>query len=236
MLISSQSVDSTLSNRVVFCLWTGPEPMSLNRLRAVLSIVTNIGCPVALVTKDTLANWVLPEAPLHEAYPYLTSTHKSDYLRCYLMHYYGGGYTDIKVTTKNWHPIFQSFSASEAFAVGYPEIPNGIPHLKERAEYAHIPYQELIGLCSFVFRRQTPITTEWFHLVTDLLTSKLEFLKASPGQHPLERQGILMPDGSASRYPLRWAEMLGEIIHPLFYRYKDKILKADMMPHLADYR
>lgn len=55
---------------------------------------------IVLITPNNLANYV--KEPLHEAFSYLSLTHKADYLRCYFMHYFGGGYTDIKAHFKSW--------------------------------------------------------------------------------------------------------------------------------------
>jgi len=60
----------------------GLELMSQNRFKSLWSLFKNTGRPMAFLTENTLAEWVLPHAPLHTAYKYFSSTHKSDYLRC----------------------------------------------------------------------------------------------------------------------------------------------------------
>lgn len=50
--------------------------------------------PVCLITKDNLSTFIKPEFPLHEAFPYLSAVHRSDYIRAYLMHFYGGAWHD----------------------------------------------------------------------------------------------------------------------------------------------
>ena len=79
---------NAFESKLVFCAWTGRNAMSADRAAALHSIMLNIGCPVVLLTPDTLANWVLPEHPLHPAYPYLSQTHKADYLRVYKMYHH----------------------------------------------------------------------------------------------------------------------------------------------------
>jgi hypothetical protein len=65
-----------------------------------------------------------------------------------------------------------------------------------------------------------------------LLDSKLEQLKENPARYT---------DDSTWRdsgYPLRWAEMLGEIFHRVSYEYKDKMLYTlpNLNLDLHDYR
>ena len=226
-----------LASRTIFCLWTGPEVMSENRLKALWSILKNTGRPVAFITQDTLDYWILPDHPLHPAYPYLSSTHKSDYLRCYLMHYYGGGYTDIKLTTAQWAPFFSQLESSPELALGYTELAHGIPHLQgAQGDEIRAAHKDLIGLCSFIFKRQTILTTAWHDQVNAILDLKLSLLKEYPAQHPLDQIGIILPDGKPSLYPLRWAEILGEILHPLFYLHRDMLIKSPIQPIFREYR
>jgi len=227
-----------LTSRTVFCLWTGSEILSENRLKALWSIFNNTGRPVAFVTQETLNEWVVQGSPMHPAYPYLSSTHKSDYLRCYLMHHFGGGYSDIKQTTARWEPFFAQLEQSEdSLALGYTELPHGIPHVHgEFGDQIRAAHQELIGLCSFIFKPKTQLTTKWYEQLHDLLDQKFELLKDNPGKFPLDQTGLVLPDGSASSYPLRWAEILGEILHPLFYEFRDRLIKAPIAPKFRDYR
>ena len=108
---------NAFESNVVFCAWTGRNAMSADRSAALQSLMLNIGCPVVLLTPDTLTNWVLPEHPLHPAYPYLSLTHKADYLRVYMMYHHGGGYTDIKRVTRNWRPLFEALLSSRRIAL-----------------------------------------------------------------------------------------------------------------------
>ncbi len=225
-----------LASNTIFCFWTGAEAMSMNRMQAAWSIFQHSGCPVMLVTANNLPNWTLPDSPIHPAYPFLTSTHKSDYLRCYFMHHFGGGYTDLKLTFRNWFPHFNNLRQSTALGLGYPEIKQGIPHLKEHPSLCHIPHNRLIGLCSFIFKRKSELTFAWLEAVHKLLDLKVDALKENPGQHHLERHGIVMPDGRVSNYPLRWAELLGEIFHPLAYHHSSRLIQADIAPKFQNYR
>ncbi|TWB29585.1 glycosyltransferase family 32 protein [Nitrospirillum bahiense] len=225
------------AGRIVFCLWTGPEIMSDARLRALWTIFRNTGCGVAFITRETVGDWVKPDFPLHPAWPYLSSTHKADYLRCYLMHHYGGGYTDIKSTSKRWGPFFDQLAASDKLALGYQELAHGIPHITgEFGDLLRRSHQELIGLCAFIFRKGTPLTAAWLARTEALLDQKLEALRRHPAIHPLDQTGVLLPNGQPSPYPLRWAELLGEIFHPLTYEQRHQLLLSPIDPSFASYR
>jgi len=212
--------------------------MSDDRLRALFSIFYNIGRPVAFLNHQSIQNWQLPEFPFHPAFEYLSATHKSDYLRTYLMHHYGGGYTDIKLTYKDWTTSFNRLNASDSWALGYQEIgPQGVApvggSLETELKNNHF---SLIGLCSFIFKKNTPLTSEWISSMHHVLDSKLEELKQHPAKFPQDQFGIKMPDGSISRYPLRWTELLGNIFHPLILRYKERIIQDDLAPVFHSYR
>jgi mannosyltransferase OCH1-like enzyme len=84
-------------DRKIYCVWVGENTaMNENRINGLESIRKNSGVEVVLVNNDNLNSFVKEGHPIHEGFKYLSDVHKSDYLRCYLMHHYGGGYSDIK--------------------------------------------------------------------------------------------------------------------------------------------
>jgi hypothetical protein len=220
----------TLNARVVFCLWTGGNPMSINRIQALFSIFNNISCPVAYLTQGTIQNWELPEAPFHPSFQYLSETHKSDYLRVYLMHHYGGGYTDVKHTSQAWGQHFDSLIQSDMLCAGYTEVsPNSVAKVGgELEQVLKDHYQSLIG--------HTPLTREWLKRTHDLLDQKMSDLSKHPASFPQDQLGALLPDGQVSQYPLQWTEMLGNIFHPLILEYKQFVLHLPLSPDFRPYR
>jgi hypothetical protein len=62
---------------------------------------------VKVITPVLLPFFILPDHPLHEGFEYLSGVHKSDYLRSYLMNFYGGGYSDIKHIQYDYLPYFK---------------------------------------------------------------------------------------------------------------------------------
>jgi hypothetical protein len=227
-----------LASNTVFCCWTGATPMSSDRVVALWSVFNNVRCPTAFLNANALRDWELPESPFHPAFDYLSETHKADYLRCYLMHHFGGGYTDLKPTGKAWPEFFDRLRRSDALGLGYTEIgPHGVAPIqgpfgdKLRANHA-----KLIGLCAFIFRRRSPLTAAWYERTQRLLSEKLDALREHPARHPQDQFGVKFQDGSLSRYPIRWTELLGDIFHPVIYEFRDKILHDDIAPQFHSYR
>ena len=82
----------------IYCWWLNDEDMSTNRQTSLNQLKQTTGCEIVFITKKTLENYILHDYPLHEGYKYLSEIQQGDYLKCYFMHHYGGGYSDIKKT------------------------------------------------------------------------------------------------------------------------------------------
>ncbi|HEX4598326.1 MAG TPA: hypothetical protein VH278_11105 [Burkholderiaceae bacterium] len=212
--------------------------MSTNRLYSLLTILANTRCPTVFLNGDSCRKWELDEAPFHPAFELLSATHKADYLRAYLMYHHGGGYTDLKSTSKNWDPHFQSLNASDKWCLGYTEIgPHGVaPVAGALGDTLRSNYRDLIGCCAFIFKRKTPLARDWLARVDHVLSEKLELLQRNPAKHPQDRLGARFDDGRISEYPFAWTELLGDIFHPLIFEYRDFVLHADIAPSFQDYR
>jgi hypothetical protein len=199
----------------IFCVWSGDNEMSPQRRNCFDQFVNTCGCNVILVTKKNLHEFILPEYPLHPAYEYLSETHKADYLRTYLMKFYGGGYSDIKKTTGSWKDSFTRLRQSDGWICGYPEYAGGAAH----------PYEEqwmhLVGNCAYICKAHTPLTTEWYNEMISILDTKLPELRQHPASSPQDFFG-----NNGSKYPMGWTEMLGIIFHKICYKYKEKLLKT----------
>jgi len=193
-------------NRLIYQFWTGSNPIPPNRKKCLESNI-NFGVPTILVTPEKLTEYILPDHPLHPAYPYLSLLHKSDYLRCYFMHFHGGGYADIKFYSKNnnWKASFELLDANpDVMIVGQQETMYGSPYSSLNSD---IHLQKLTTCCFFIMRPRTLLTTKWFEKVNRILDEKLEILRRNPARE--------IRDVS---YPLRWAELTGEVLHDVeFY-------------------
>jgi len=202
-------------NNNIYCFWTGDNEMSEFRKQSLEQLKEVTGCNVILVTKKELSKYILPDQPLHEAYNYLSETHKADYLRTYFMNFYGEGYCDIKKTTGSWVDSFNKLNNSDYWICGYKEIEGGV---------AYGPcidkYNELVGNGSYICKPQTELTKEWYASMIALLDSKLEQLRKNPAKFPQDCSE------SCSGYPIEWNEMLGRIFHKVSYKYKEYILNT----------
>lgn len=230
------SFDGVQSN-TIFCMWAGTNPMSSQRIQALWSIYNNTRCPVVYINHQSLRDWEKPEYPYHPAFEYLSDTHKSDYMRCYLMHHYGGGWADIKHTSADWRPHFAALKTSGALALGYQEIADGIPHIKgPLGDKLRANYKENIGLCAFIFKRYSTITYKWTEQLNSKLDSLLSRLREHPAATPQDQLGLKNPNGGISEYPIEWAGILGEIFHPITYEHKDQIIQGNLAPLFYGYR
>lgn len=227
-----------LKGNVVFCSWTSTNPMSPQRSECLLSIYAQTACPVMFLSPGNIPHWELASHPFHEGYRYLSATQKADYLRCYVMHHFGGGHTDIKQTSRPWTGFFQALrDAPDHVCLGYTEIgPHGVAPVGGPLEAEmRENFARLIGNCAYVFKRKTEFTYEWMIRTHAMLDANLEALRLHPAQHPQDHLGVTLPDGTTSQYPLPWMAFCN-VFHTVAYRFADRILHADIAPRFVDYR
>jgi len=199
----------------IFCFWTGTNKMTPNRLGCMYNLRTQTDSNIILVTVENLHTFIKADDPLHEAYQYLSETHKCDYLRVYFMHHYGGGYTDIKSPRRSWAEAFQQMRDDPS------KIINGY---KEKGEHA-IAYrpvadkwQMLCGNGSYILRPYTELTYRWYKAMLAKMDEKVAELRL----HPATRYEDAKEWGG--NYPLEWNEMLGRIFHRVLADFDGFIL------------
>ena len=210
----------------IFCFWTGNNDLTQNRLESLKTIEN-----YTLITEKNLDKYILKSYPLHEAYKYLSETHKADYLRTYFMHFYGGGYTDIKRQTGSWCNSFHKLLENKnMYAIGYTEIgPNGVSGINDN--YYRQYWEELIGNGCYIFRPNTPFTKKWYDNMISILDQNLSELKENPARHTRD----CTEHFNWTSYPIKWAQILGDVFHPICYEYKDKLLHGLPIPLFYDY-
>jgi hypothetical protein len=217
---------NNISSKTIFCFWTGTNQPSQQRATCLQQLKEVAGCNVILITPLNLKEYILETEPLHPAYDFLSETHKSDYLRTYFMHFYGGGYSDIKCTTGSWIDHFESLQNSDKWITGYKEINGGV---------AYQPYvnywPELIGNGAYICKPKTPLTEEWYTSMILFLDTKLDALKQYPSTFPQDRAEV-----SNGKYPIEWNEMLGRIFHRVCYKYKDQLMNTLPISIFHSYR
>lgn len=223
------SADQVL--RTLWCFWTDNNEMSdlrsanLNRLREA-----NADLDVVLVTPENLGEYLVDGMAIHPSYERLSAVHRADYLRCYFMHHYGGAYCDVKAPR---HPALAALESleldSDSWVVGYREVSSGLcaqlPGALGRDVRRY--HRQLIGCCAFAMRPRTPFTTEWYAEVQRRMDRLAPPLSTCPGNLR----------GTNAGYPVRWTQLLGEVIHPLCLKHSGHILyNEDLMPVLVDYQ
>ncbi len=210
----------------IYTFWTGTNNLSVNRVQCLEKIKDVSECELKLINSNNLKDYIIPSFPLHPAYQYLSETHKADYLRLYFMHFYGGGFTDIKSPNKSWINSFDKlFYEKNKIATGYPEIDGGVAN-PNVSKY----WNELIGNCCYIFRPNTEFTQKWYNKVNELLDTKLAELIKNPSRFPQDCKE------KGNGYPIEWNEMLGRIFHLLNYEYKELINRDIVAPQFDNYR
>lgn len=217
--------------KVIYCFWTGRNPLTPNRILGLARLrAQNPDIEVVLVTPDNLEDFLIDGHPLHPAFDHLSLTHKSDYLRCYFMHFHGGGYSDIKPAHHQWGPAFEAFDDPVVWLVGYPETDcdicanlGGLLGRDVRASWSR-----LIGAGAYIIRPRTPFTAQWYAELLRRMDYYARDLAAHPATDAL---------GNAPGYPVTWIGINSLIFHPLQLKYLDHVRQdSRLLPVFIDYR
>ena len=201
--------------------------MTETRKRCLEQLRTVSRCNVVLVTQDTLHKYIHPQFPLHEGYSYLSEVHKSDYLRCYFMHVYGGGYADIKLTMGSWVKAFRDMEINptallNGYQAGGPDNVSD-PDLKQH-------WQELIGVSQMIVRPRTEFTTEWYMELLRRMDANLDALRKHPARDPYDCVT------SGTGYPIGYTDLLGMPFNRIQYKYRHKTMFTVPKHYFSHYR
>lgn len=151
------SVPPTGPARQVFVLWTGTNEMSVNRTEALEELQRNNPLlQIHVVNPRSLSEYVLARHPLHPAYGDLSLVHRSDYLRAYLLHHYGGVYCDVKRGYGDLRASLDSIEHKpDVWVLGYRELSSTlvaqVPGSVGSALRRH--YKRVVGNGAYVVRR-----------------------------------------------------------------------------------
>lgn len=199
-------------DRKLYCFWFG-QRMSESRANCYKTIIENSGVEVILVTDDNLDSFILPGAPLHDGFQHLSDTAKSEYLRPYFMHYYGGGYSDIKQTYFDWNEYFDKLENSNFDCIGYRERQPYHVHYEPAQGY----FEQLIGCGSYIHKKGSFLTEQWLKNENLEMDKHYDQLVLNPGRyHPRAIYGGILDnkvDFAGSKYPFRWNHLCSEVWH-----------------------
>ena len=217
-----------MKNYTTYCWWTGDNELSENRKRSLEAMKVAPGGNIVFIDNKNLSDYILPEFPLHEGYQYLSPIQKGDYLKCYFMHHYGGGYSDIKQTSRPWTEYFDRINKNPTLNDSGTAWSS--EHLKSN-------WGKLIGCGLMICRKNTPFTLDWWNALNEKMDGYLAELKKYPGQWPRDSYNHMNPHtGERSKYPIPWATLHGHVYHPLTLKYHKNIDQDLTYPVMEDYR
>lgn len=209
-------------NKTLFVLWTENNDLTPRRQKNLEIIKEKCGVELKFLNHSALLQYQLADHKFHEAFKYLSATHKSDYLRSYLMHFYGGGYCDLKKAEWDWNQYFDDLENSDKIIIGYKLTGNldvAVDPLDLDKEILINDWQNLIGFGAMICKPQTELTKMWFTNMTLALDKKLNDLQQFPAAHVRDKLGWVTNSG----YPLRWAEIGGVPFMKSCFTYKDSV-------------
>ncbi|GGI46686.1 glycosyltransferase family 32 protein [Agromyces flavus] len=212
---------------VIWCFWTGSNPLTPNRAACLAQMrEVNPHTPVELITPERLPSFVVSTHPLHRAYDDLSLVHRSDYLRAYFLHHFGGGYSDLKQLRGPWRSALDRMRTSDAWLIGPPlthpawagEGPGRLgAHLRRY-------YRRIASESTLIAKSHTPLTGEWLREVERRLDYQAPALAEAEG-------GIW---GQEPGYPISWTGLLGDVLHPLCLKYGDRVVLDDSIAWVED--
>lgn len=217
-------------DRVIYCFWTGDNDLSPNRRAGLESLQKQSGVEVKLITPENLHTFIRLEAPLHPAYKYLSLVHRSDYLRCYFMNFWGGGYSDIKTIHETWTSAFDRLDlAADKWMLGYSEIASDMTSVLPGRLGKDIRrnYSLLVGNGAFIMKSGTPLTREWYARLLEKMDEYSSELATNPGN----------ARGDNAGYPIPWTDILGNILPPLGLKYHQRLIQDNSIrPDFLNYQ
>ena len=196
----------------LYTFWTGDDVMSPNRLSSMRVLRECPGIEVIFVDKNNLEEYLYE--PLHPGYQYLSSTHRSDYLRAYFLNWYGGIYADIKEYAMDWSGLVDELNAGDKSFYGMAT--------------ESLLGEGYVGVHTgcYIAKPDSNLVAEWKRRLDEKMDSIYDELVQHPGTyHPrATKGGSLDGECEACGYPLEWCDILGWIIHPVVHEMKDEFL------------
>lgn len=193
----------------------------------------SLGLNVKLVTEeDALQLAHDRQIELHPGFERLSAVHKSDYLRSQFMFKFGGLYTDVKPPPPGVTVAFQNFLSSGRQAAGYAEKNRrDVPRYCSR--WVRLNWRRLAGNGYFAFTPHTDFALNWMERVSRVMDKHLVGLQDFDLPH-LGR-GPVFSEQRWNGYPLRWAELQGEVFHQLQADFRFPVGLSFPYPIVHDY-
>lgn len=238
-----------LGERTLFTCWFSNE-MSETRKQALDVLIKSCNVDLKLITLENFYNYENDKIPIHPGFNFLTDIGKSDYVRAYLMYFYGGGYSDIKANDFDWNPYFDQLLKSRYDAIGYAESRPGDVAIfwgneNNLSDFVKNNYDSFAGNGHFIFKPKTRFAYDWINAIHKLMDDNYNQLKNNPGVHPYMVKGGFHSGWNGDvpaelighGYPFNWTDIGGTTRHRLEYEHGLNIFKKGMpFPNMNNYR
>lgn len=172
--------------------WTGRNEMPAYLQLCIDSVRRHNGddFEVVLVTPENLHTYL---SDLHPGYELLSYPHRADYLQCRLLNEHGGVYLDVDTLCfRSLRPFLE------------------LVRLYDVVSYDASVWGGVVGISAFgPTRHHSTFTTEWARALEAVMDRRYEDLVAFRREHEDPRLD-----------PLRWEEILAEIVGPLARRLR----------------
>ena len=216
----------------LWCFWTGDNPLTPNRERALQSIrEANRGLRVTLVTPSNLEEHLIDSHPLHEAFPHLSAIHKSDYLRAYFMHHHGGAYSDIKPTKVGFVRAIQRVETTPTYGSLARTILTSTWSATCTGQLGETRDETM------PVSQASPHSSP--HPIRISRQSGYARLNGESSYHAgdLRRHPAVDPFGLTAGYPITWIGLGADVFQPLQLKYLEHVVIDNMLkPGFTNYR
>ena len=178
----------------------------------------------------------------------LSYNHLSDYMRNYVLHHFGGAYHDIKFRSKgtNFTKHFEEdFRDENVWLVGVNDNdtacqekylervglldqnqnqnePFNSFNFKNCEEFVQKNKQKVVSGGAYIMRPKTKFTQEHLFQIEKTLDENQKAIFQFPAAFPRCCGNAALPIVKTS-YPLAWAELHGNIFHPLQVKYSEHV-------------
>lgn len=207
-------IDLELIPEKVYTIWFGGQNLPSNRAASLMKIrEENAELEVVLVTDENFEEFVADQSPLHPSFENLAAIHKSDYMRAYLMHHYGGAYTDLKPLRGKLNSTIQRINGDRnLWGGGMGEGPGNVGAAlggklgrDQNRNFSITPSQ-----ACFAYRPRTPFTFAWMEELNRRMDYYSSVLVEGSARHPF---------GNQVGYPVSHFALLAHIYNPLALKY-----------------
>jgi len=184
----------------IYYFWIKSVEMNQMDIKYTENLKEITKCNIVVITNNNLKDYILKDHPIHEAYEYLSDFHKVNYLKAYLMHFYGGGFFTNGSINDSWMEAFNELNMNQKiFINGYSESGPDDIYVVNLKKY----YKLLIGNSGYIVRSNTEFTKLCYDRINKLLDIKLTKLKLYFDKNTTKE----------NKYPIEHNEMLGSIFH-----------------------